>query len=114
MTKRSQQQRQEATLDALGNRVRREILRLLVPGAKTVGSIAADLPVSRPAVSKHLRILERAELVRHEGRGTSNLFRLNPEGFAAARGWIESFWDEALPRFAALAEETATTSKDQS
>lgn len=110
----NRRQQQELTLDALGNRVRRQILRLLVPGAQSVGSIAAELPVSRPAVSKHLRILERAELVRHEGKGTSNLFRLNPSGFAAARGWIESFWDEALPRFASLAEETATTSDDAS
>ena len=103
------QVREETILDALGNPVRRHILRILAAGPQPVGDIAATLPVSRPAVSKHLRLLERAELVTHEGRGNRNVFRLNPSGFAAARTWLESFWDTALSRFADLTETTRET-----
>lgn len=95
---------EELTLDALGNPVRRTIMRLLVSGPRAVGEIADALPVSRPAVSKHLRILERAELVAHEQKGNRNLFRLNPAGFRAARGWLDSFWDQALADFQRIAE----------
>ena len=94
----------EATFDALGNPVRRRILRILEPGPKAVGDIAAVLPVSRPAVSKHLQILQGAALVARQRDGNRHLFRLNPEGFGAARHWLEAFWDTALPRFAMVAE----------
>jgi DNA-binding transcriptional ArsR family regulator len=94
----------EITLDALGNATRRDIVRLLVPGPRSVGEIAAELPISRPAVSRHLRILERAALVTFDSAGTRHLFRLDPHGFVAARRWLEAFWDEALPRLAAVAE----------
>lgn len=92
-------------LEALGSPTRRAILRLLVPGARTVGGIAEKLPVSRPAVSKHLRILEGAGLVATERRGVTTVVRLERAGFDAARRWLEEFWDEALARFATLAEE---------
>lgn len=98
--------KQEEILDALGNPIRREILRLLTPGPQPVGQIARALPVSRPAVSKHLRILEEAMLVTHQGQGNKNIFRLNPSGFEAAKDWLESFWDSALTRFAELANST--------
>ena len=97
-------ERAELTLDALGNPVRREIIRLLLPGPRSVGNIATELPVSRPAVSRHLRILEKAELVGHSGEGRRNLFYLKRAGFENARTWLDSFWDEALERFAAIAE----------
>ncbi len=91
---------------ALGNQVRRDIMAI-VAGADgvPVGDIAARLPVSRPAVSKHLRVLERAGLVAFEPRGTSNVYRLSPSGFDAAREWLDSFWDGALARFKEIAEE---------
>ena len=101
----------EDILDALGNPVRREILRLLAPGPQPVGQIAHALPISRPAVSKHLRILEKATLVSHERQGNQNIFWLNPSGFEGARNWLESFWDIALTRFADLANTTTSTKK---
>lgn len=96
----------EAVFDALGNPVRRDIMRLLAPGPRPVGEIAAELPVSRPAVSKHLRILEDAQLVAHEKQGNRNVFRLHEVGFEAARQWLDAFWDEALARFVLVAENT--------
>lgn len=105
---RSQQARSERALDALGNPVRRQIIRILERGPQSVGAIAARLPVSRPAVSKHLRLLEAAELVAHDRDGNRNLFRLEPRGFEAARSWLASFWDDALARFALVAENTTT------
>jgi DNA-binding transcriptional ArsR family regulator len=97
----------EVTLEALGNATRRAIIRTLAEGPMAVGDIAARLPVSRPAVSKHLRVLGRAGLVRHESQGTKNVFRLERSGFDAARGWLGAFWDQALSRFAMVAENTS-------
>ena len=99
--------RQEATLDALGNPTRRRIVRLLAPGPKSVGEIAAALPVSRPAVSKHLRLLETAELVVHRSEGNRNVFQLHRSGFDAARQWLDQFWDDALARLTMVAENTS-------
>jgi predicted ArsR family transcriptional regulator len=92
-------------LDALGHQTRRDILALLRAEPLPVGDIASRLPISRPAVSKHLRILERAGLVQHTAHGTQNIFRLRQSGFSAARMYLESFWDEALVRFRQVAEE---------
>lgn len=94
----------DIVLDALGSPTRRRILELLGDGPRPVGEIAAALPVSRPAVSKHLRLLEAAELVEFEASGTRNVYRLEQAGFDAARDWLGGFWDEALARFAMLAE----------
>ncbi len=91
-------------LDALGHQTRRDILALLKDGALRVGDIAERLPVSRPAVSKHLRILEDAGLVEYRSVGTRNIFRLNQVGFDAARAYLDSFWDEALDNFRSIAE----------
>lgn len=97
----------DLVLDALGCDTRRQIVRLLSGGRRAVGEIAEQLPVSRPAVSKHLRLLESARLVQHEQVGTQNLFQLNPKGFAEARNWLDQFWGDALSRFALLAENTS-------
>lgn len=70
-----------------------------------VGDIAERLPISRPAVSKHLRILEKAGLVEYTSIGTRNIFRLSPNGFSAARAYLESFWDEALANFRRAVED---------
>lgn len=101
----------EAALDALGSPVRRRILRILAAGPLPVGEIASGLPVSRPAVSKHLRILENVNLVRHEKKGNRNLFRLDAQGFAAARHALESFWEGSLARFAMVAKNTSPRRK---
>ncbi len=95
---------QETTLDALGSPTRRHIVRILAPGPRSVGEIAAELPISRPAVSRHLRILEDAALVACEARGRRHMFRLHRAGFDAARRWLDAFWDEALSRFVLVAE----------
>lgn len=95
----------ERVLDALGDASRRRILELLATGARPVGAVAAELPIGRPAVSKHLRVLEGAGLVRHESRGTRNLYALAPEGPSAARRWIEQTWDAALGAFAEYADQ---------
>jgi predicted ArsR family transcriptional regulator len=101
--------RTNAVMDALGLQTRRDILALLRAEALSVGDIASHLPISRPAVSKHLRVLERAGLVEHTAHGTQNIFRLRPFGFSTARMYLESFWDEALIRFQQAAEDAAET-----
>jgi DNA-binding transcriptional ArsR family regulator len=92
-------------MDALGVQTRRDILALLRTQPLPVGEIASHLPISRPAVSKHLRVLERAGLVEHTAHGTQNIFRLRASGFSAARGYLASFWDEALTAFQQAAED---------
>jgi DNA-binding transcriptional ArsR family regulator len=89
----------ERVLDALGHPTRRQILTLLREAPLAVGAIASRLPISRPAVSKHLRQLEAAGLVAYTEIGTSNIFQLRSAGFAAARTYVERFWDEALDTF---------------
>jgi DNA-binding transcriptional ArsR family regulator len=86
-------------LDALGDPTRRQVFELLRGGPHSVGELAAALPVSRPAVSQHLRVLEDAGLVTHRKEGTRNLYGLNGHGVAELRAWIDEFWDEALARF---------------
>ncbi len=86
--------------DALGEPVRREIIDRLQAGPTPVGKLAEQLTVGRPAVSKHLRVLEGAGLVRHESRGTRNLYALAPEGLAVAQQWLVGRWDTALRAFA--------------
>ena len=94
----------DRVMDALGHQTRRDILALLRAAPRPVGDIASQLPISRPAVSKHLRVLERAGLVEHSPRGTRNIFQLRPAGFDAARAYLDSFWDQALASFQRLAE----------
>jgi DNA-binding transcriptional ArsR family regulator len=90
-------------LDALGNPVRRAILRELRAGPLSVGEIAAGLPVSRPAVSRHLRALESAGLVRAREEGTRNIYSVHMRGFASVREFVDEFWDTALARLEELA-----------
>jgi DNA-binding transcriptional ArsR family regulator len=97
--------RSAAVFEALGNEHRRWIVERLAAGPVPVGVIAAGLPVSRPAVSKHLRILEEAGLVGYEASGTRRVYHLEPAGFDAARQWLDHFWGLALHELAALSEE---------
>jgi DNA-binding transcriptional ArsR family regulator len=86
-------------LDALGDGTRRAVLEALRQGPRAVGDIAQDLPVSRPAVSQHLRLLRDAGLVTVEARGNRRLYRLDPKGLAALHAYIQEFWNDALARF---------------
>jgi len=99
----------DRVMDALGHQTRRDILALLKEGPLPVGTLAGHLPISRPAVSKHLRILNQAGLVEYESIGTRNIFRINPGGFRTARQYIEAFWDQALTNFQRLAEDQVET-----
>jgi DNA-binding transcriptional ArsR family regulator len=98
-----------AVLDALGDARRRCILERLLDGPMAVGVLADQLPISRPAVSQHLRVLKEAELVSEAVAGTRHLYRLNPAGFEAVRGYFDRFWTTALDNFAALARAEAAT-----
>jgi DNA-binding transcriptional ArsR family regulator len=94
-----------SVLDALGDPTRRRVLQLVRDtGPAAVGAIAAELPVSRPAVSQHLRVLEGAGLVALEKRGTRHLYAVQPDGLAVLRLWLDGFWDDALARFKQAAE----------
>jgi DNA-binding transcriptional ArsR family regulator len=97
-------------LDALGDPTRRHVFELLREGPRSVGELAASLPVSRPAVSQHLRVLEDAGLVTHRKNGTRHLYELDQTGVVALRTWVDGFWDEALARFKAAAEKKGETS----
>lgn len=95
----------EAALDALGDPTRRRVLELVRDhGPAPVGAIAASLPVSRPAVSQHLRVLEGAGLVTCVKAGTRHLYAVEPDGLAELRLWLDGFWDLALARFKRAAE----------
>ncbi len=87
-------------LGALGDRTRRQIIEQLGDGPMPVGELAAALPVGRPAVSKHLRVLEGAGLVEHRSVGTRNLYALAPGGFTALQQWLVQTWDRTLGAFA--------------
>jgi DNA-binding transcriptional ArsR family regulator len=86
-------------LGALGDPTRRRILELLRVGPRAVGELASDLPVSRPAVSQHLKVLADARLVEAQAAGTRRVYRVRPEGLEPLRLYLETFWGEALRSF---------------
>lgn len=92
--------------EALGDPNRRAILALLGGGARSVREIADALPISRPAVSRHLRLLKEAVLVTEEARGTRRIYRVDEQGIEAVRGYLEGVWGEAAARFRLMAENT--------
>jgi DNA-binding transcriptional ArsR family regulator len=93
--------------DALGDPNRRAIVELLAGGDRSVSQLASELPISRPAVSRHLRLLKEAGLVADRAEGTRRLYRLDDEGIAAVREYLERVWGEAAARFRLLAENTS-------
>jgi DNA-binding transcriptional ArsR family regulator len=93
--------------EALGDPNRREILRLLAAGDKPVVEIAAALPISRPAVSRHLRLLKEAGMVAEQAHGTRRIYHLREEGLHAIQVYLEGIWGNAAARFRLLAENTA-------
>jgi DNA-binding transcriptional ArsR family regulator len=90
-------------LDALGSPVRRDILVVLRDRPRAVHELAELFPVSRPAISRHIRLLEEAGLVEVARQGRESVYSVRPQGFATVREFIDSFWDVALSRLAQLA-----------
>ena len=95
-------------LDALGDPTRRRIVAELRRGPASVAQVAAVVPVSRPAVSQHLRVLRESGLVDFESAGTRNVYRLKPDGLAELRQWLDDFWGTALDGFEQYATNKAT------
>jgi DNA-binding transcriptional ArsR family regulator len=91
-------------LSALADPTRRTVFETLRRGPRSVGDLAGGLPVSRPAVSQHLRVLKRAGLVREQRVGTRNFYSVDGDGLAELRDYFEGFWDEALAAFKDAAE----------
>src|ERR1700738_1115509 len=99
----------DAVLDALWERPRRTILERLSAGPIAVGVLADQLPVSRPAVSQHLRVLKEAQLVVESVAGPRRLYRINEAGLMAVRAYFDRFWETTLDNFAILAAAEAET-----
>ncbi len=93
-----------AAIQALADPTRRAVFESLRNGPRPVGEIADGLPVSRPAVSQHLRVLKGAGLVSDEQQGARRLYRIDPDGLGALRAYLDGFWDTALGSFKELAE----------
>jgi DNA-binding transcriptional ArsR family regulator len=95
----------QSALSTLGDPTRLAIFERLRSGPLAVGELAGELPVSRPAVSQHLKVLKQAGLVTDEAVGTRRLYRVEPEGLAELRAFLDGFWDTALTNFKQQAEE---------
>jgi DNA-binding transcriptional ArsR family regulator len=94
--------------DALGDPNRRAIVELLGAGERSVQELADLLPISRPAVSRHLRLLKRAGLVIERPRGTRRIYQLHDQGLTALQGFLEQVWGDAAARFRIVAANTRT------
>lgn len=97
---------------ALGDPTRLQVYRLLIEQPRAVGEVAARLPVSRPAVSQHLRVLHDAGLVELQAEGTRHLYRPRRDGVEAMRSFLDSLWTTGLDRFRAAAEAAAPPPKE--
>lgn len=97
----------QAALAALADPTRREVFEHLRAGPRAVGEIASDMPVSRPAVSQHLKVLKLAGLVADRAEGTRRVYYIDPNGLGALRKWLDQFWDQALAAFQAEIDATA-------
>ena len=100
-------------LSALADPTRRQVFELLRRGPRPVGELAGELPVSRPAVSQHLKVLKDAGLVREQRAGTRRLYAPNGDGIAALRDYLDGYWDEALAAFKQAAEEPTEGDDDE-
>jgi DNA-binding transcriptional ArsR family regulator len=94
--------------NALADPTRRAIFEGLARGPRAVGELARDLPVSRPAVSQHLKVLREAGLVTDERDGARRLYRVDPRGIEAMRAYLNAFWGDALAAFKEVAEQKGT------
>ncbi|HEX4773081.1 MAG TPA: metalloregulator ArsR/SmtB family transcription factor [Bryobacteraceae bacterium] len=97
----------ETQFQALGDATRQRIVEQLADGPLPVGKLAAKFTVSRPAISQHLRVLERADLVEHRTSGTRRVYQLNPRGILSLRDYIDGFWTRALDGFKKKVEEVS-------
>ncbi|MEC4593899.1 MULTISPECIES: ArsR/SmtB family transcription factor [Nitrospirillum] len=97
----------EQALTALADPTRRAVFERLRAGPQPVGELARHLPISRPAVSQHLKVLKDAGLVTDRAEGTRRIYHIDPHGLGALRRWLDQFWETALDAFAAEAEKTA-------
>jgi len=93
-------------LQALADPTRRQVFERLGKGPMAVGQLAQGLPVSRPAVSQHLKVLKEAGLVAEDKDGTRRIYRIDPHGLARLRAWLDQFWEIALDAFKAQAEQS--------
>lgn len=100
-------------LSALADPTRRRVFERLKSGPQPVGRIARGLPVSRPAVSQHLKVLKDAGLVADEAEGTRRVYYIDPEGLGELRKWLDQFWDQALASFQAEVERQARRGRDR-
>jgi DNA-binding transcriptional ArsR family regulator len=92
-------------MDAMGDPTRRAILHRLLDGPMAVGELARDFPVSRPAISQHLRVLKNAHLVLDRAVGNRRIYRVNPAGVEKLRAYFDRFWTDALAAFKKAAEQ---------
>jgi DNA-binding transcriptional ArsR family regulator len=92
---------------ALGDPTRREIFELIAARPQPVGELAEQLPVSRPAVSQHLKVLKQAGLVADQAVGTRRVYRVDPDGLAALRAQLDRFWTQALATYKEVVEQSA-------
>ena len=97
---------------ALADPTRRTVFERLAEGPRAVGELAHGLPVSRPAVSQHLKVLKEAGLVTDRPDGARRVYQIDPQGLGQLRAWIDRFWDDALARFAAEVERNDDETKD--
>jgi DNA-binding transcriptional ArsR family regulator len=86
-------------LASISDPTRRSVLEKLRSGPQSVGALADQLPVSRPAVSQHLKVLKEAGLVKDRAEGTRRVYYIDPEGLGELRRWLDEFWDDALTAF---------------
>jgi DNA-binding transcriptional ArsR family regulator len=101
---------QNLAFKALADATRREVFERLAAGPKAVGELADELPVSRPAVSQHLKALKEAGLVSERRDGTRRVYQIDPNGLGEVRAWLDRFWDTAL---AAFQTEVARTARQE-
>jgi len=94
---------------ALADPTRRQVFEKVAERPQSVGALAGQLPVSRPAVSQHLKVLKDAGLVTDEARGTSRIYRIDPKGLGPLRRWLDEQWSRSLDNFKALAEQEDRT-----
>jgi DNA-binding transcriptional ArsR family regulator len=102
-----------AAFAALADPTRRRVLERLSAGPRAVGEIAAGLPVSRPAVSQHLKVLKDAGLVSDRQDGARRIYAIDPQGLGAVRAWLDQFWDGAMAALKAEIERVAETEREQ-
>ena len=93
---------------ALADPTRRQVFERLARRSLSVGALAEGLPISRPAVSQHLKVLEQARLVTHRREGTRRIYTVDPHGLEVMRAYLDRFWDRALAAFKAAAERDET------